>query len=85
MIDDREFIEELADLLINKELPMVEYVELSAEEVITCAGIIMATTKSWGVKRDIVADLLLRLDNSSVNKVMMFLDEDTIKNTMPKC
>ncbi len=83
MIDN--YIEDLNKLLVKKEAPLVENVKLSTEEILTCAGVIMSTTGKWSMKRDVLTDLMLRLDNSSIKKIMMFLDKETIKETLPKC
>ena len=83
MIDN--FIDELTNLLIDKKPPLVENVKLSTEEILTCAGIIMSTTEKWSMKRDVLTDLMLRVDNSSIKKIMMFLDKETIKETLSKC
>ena len=83
MIDD--YIEDLNRLLVSKEPPLVENVKLSTEEMLTCAGVLTATTGKWSMRRDVLTDLMLRLDNPSIKKILMFLDKDVIKETLPKC
>ena len=83
MIDN--FIEDLNKLLVNKEAPLVENVKLSTEEILACAGVVMSTTGKWSMKRDVLTDLMLRLDNSSIKKILMFLDKETIKETLSRC
>ena len=83
MIDN--YIEGLNKLLVSKEAPLVENVKLSTEEILTCAGLVIAAPAKWSAQRDMITSLMLNVDEESMEKVLMFVDIKAIESAIPKC
>jgi hypothetical protein len=63
----------------------VGYMELTSEEVLTCAGLIIAASPKWSAQRDIITNLLLHAHEASIESVLMFLDTKVLDSAIPQC
>jgi hypothetical protein len=63
----------------------IDYMHLTTEEILTCAGLVIAASPKWSAQRDIITNLMLNVDEESMQKVLMFIDIKAIDNAIPKC
>jgi hypothetical protein len=63
----------------------VDYMHLTTEEILTCAGLVIAATPKWSSQRDVITNLMLNVDEESMQRVLMFIDLKAIDNAIPKC
>ena len=84
MIDDNTPTDNIMKLLASNSLT-VDYMHLTTEEVLTCAGYIIAASPKWSAQRDIITNLMLNIDAESLERVLMFIDLKAIDNAIPKC
>ena len=63
----------------------VDQMHLTTEEILACAGLVIAATQKWSAQRDIITNLMLNIDEESMQKILMFIDIKAIDNAIPKC
>lgn len=83
MIDDL-FDDAILELFFAHELD-TDDMHLTPEEVLACAGLIIAVSPKWSAQRDVITNLMLNLDEESVESVLMFLDTKVLDRAISKC
>ena len=81
---DNIFTDNILRLFADNVLT-VDYMHLTTEEILTCAGLVIAATPKWSAQRDVITNLMLNIDEESMQKVLMFVDIKAIENAIPKC
>ena len=81
---DNVFSDNILRLFASDALT-VDYMHLTTEEILTCAGLVIAASQKWSAQRDIITNLMLNVDEESMQKVLMFIDIKAIDNAIPKC
>lgn len=84
MIDDKIFTDNINRFLTSDELTVGD-MHLSTEEILTCAGLIIAASPKWSSQRDIITSLMLNVDEDSMQKILMFIDLKAIDDAISKC
>jgi hypothetical protein len=83
MIDD-VFSDNIMKLFATGGLT-VDDMHLTAEEVLACAGLVIAASPKWSAQRDIITNLMLNIDEESMQNILMFIDIKAIEDAIPKC
>jgi hypothetical protein len=81
---DNLFSNNILKLFTADELT-VDYMHLTTEEILTCAGLVIAATPKWSSQRDVITNLMLNVDEESMQRVLMFIDLKAIESAIPKC
>ena len=81
---DNLFSDNILRLFAAGELT-VDNMHLTTEEILTCAGLVIAAPVKWSAQRDIITSLMLNVDEESMEKVLMFVDIKAIESAIPKC
>ena len=81
---DNTFTDNILRLFATDTLT-IDYMHLTTEEILTCAGLVIAASQKWSAQRDIITNLMLNIDEESMQKVLMFIDIKAIDSAIPKC
>jgi hypothetical protein len=83
MIDD-VFSDNIMKLFASSEFT-IDYMHLTTEEVIACAGLVLAAPAKWSAQRDLITNLMLNIDEESMQNILMFIDIKAIESAIPIC
>ena len=81
---DNLFSDNILRLFASGELT-VDHMHLSTEEILTCAGLVIAASQKWSAQRDMITSLMLNLDEESMEKILLFIDLKAIEDAIPNC
>jgi hypothetical protein len=81
---DNLFSDNILRLFAAGEL-VVDEIHLSTEEILTCAGLVIAASPKWSAQRNIITSLMLNLDEESMQHILMFIDLKAIESAIPNC